>query len=232
MRYPNLTLSLICCLMVGCMGSRASKPILIGVSEDVSRSAFEYRDESWHPLDAKQPRAPMTWMVSFDKATAQPPLLISTPRASDPEHWTVTTLSNAELRLAIASFRERVPSMHQCDRPEEQPIHLVPYADGEISVLHAYRSSRGEVLLGERLDQSRDSCGFFDDEVFFDYWFVLKGTTVRFLDTQMAPIGAADFIASGRSEWLFRTSRKEDDHGYELFYNNFSNKVATVWHYH
>ena len=173
---------------------------------------------------------------SFDytgnKAKTRPLLLVSTPHFEDPDHWKPTTLSADERRNAMESFRKKNPSLEQCDQPEEQPIHLVPYADDEIVFIKAYRSKTGEVLIGQRLDDQRSNCGFFDDPVFFDYWFVLNGAAVQFLDTQMTPMDAADLAGTGRSVWVFKTSRGEDEDGYELFYDDFSKKASFSWSYH
>jgi hypothetical protein len=169
---------------------------------------------------------------SGNRARTRPLLLVSTPHFEDPDHWKPTTLSAGERRIAIEHFRGKIPSLEQCDQPEEQPIHLVPYSDDEIVFIKAYRSKTGRVLLGQRLDDRRSNCGFFDDPVFFDYWFVLKGTAVQFLDTQMAPMDAADLARTGSSVWVFQTSRGEDRDGYELFYDDFSKKVSFSWTYH
>jgi len=166
------------------------------------------------------------------RARNRPLLLVSAPHARDPDHWKPAALSVAEKQLAITAFREKVPRLEHCDQPEEQPIHQLRYSDAEIIFIKAYRSKSGEVLVGARLDDRRSNCEFFDDPVFFDYWFVLEGRVARFLDTQMVPMDAADLAATGSSVWVFQTSRGEDDDGYELFYDNFSKEVATGWSYH
>jgi len=169
---------------------------------------------------------------SGNRARTRPLILVSAAHSSDPEHWTSTTLSAPEQKLAIESFRKKVMSMEQCDEPETQPIHLVPYTDDEVRLIKAYRSDGGEILFCQRLDDSRSPCGFFDDPVFFDYWFVMKGTTVRFLGTQMTPMDAADLTGTGKSAWMFQTSRGEDQDGYELFYDDFNKKASFSWTYH
>jgi hypothetical protein len=167
------------------------------------------------------------------RARTRPLLLVSARNFKDPDDWKPTTLSAAEKRRAIEDFRKRFPSLPQCDQPEEQPIHLVPYSDDEILFIKAYRSKNGEVIFGERLDETRSKCGFFDDEDFFDYWFVLKtNQNLRLLGSQMTPIDAADLDKSGKSEWIFQTSRGEDEDGYELFYDDFSKKASFHWTYH
>jgi hypothetical protein len=83
------------------------------------------------------------------------------------------------------------------------------------------------------LDDKRANCGFFDDENFFDYWFYLQASgRVEPLDSQMTPVDAVDLDNSGKSAWIFMTSRGEDEDGYELFYDDFSKKVSFSWTYH
>jgi hypothetical protein len=167
------------------------------------------------------------------KARTRPLVLVSSANFKDPDDWKPTTLSAAERSLAIKDFRKRFPSLEQCDKPEEKPIHMVPYSDDEILFIKAYRSKNGEVIFGQRLDQTRSNCGFWDDDHFFDYWSVLKtNQDVRLLGSQMTPMDAADLDRSGKSEWIFQTSRGEDEDGYELFYDDFSKKASFHWTYH
>jgi len=166
------------------------------------------------------------------RARNRPLLLVSVPHARDPDHWKPAVLSVAEKQLAITAFREKVPRLEHCDQPEKQPIHQLRYSDAEIIFIKAYRSKSGEVLVGARLNDRRSNCGFFDDPVFFDYWFVLLDAVARFLDTQMVPMDAADLADTGKSVWVFQTSRGEDDDEYELFYDDFSKEVPTGWSYH
>ena len=78
---------------------------------------------------------------------------------------------------------------------------MIPYHNlDEIILLKAYRSKSGEVLYGQRLDGIRSKCGFFDDEHFFNYWFVLGvDQRITLLDSQMTPMDAADLDNTGRS---------------------------------
>jgi hypothetical protein len=170
----------------------------------------------------------------FDNpAKTRPLVLVSAPHFKDPEGWKPTTLSEVEKKEAIKNFRNRFPSLEQCDKPEEKPIHMVPYSDKEILFIKAFRSRSGEIIFGQRLDDKRSNCGFFDDELFFDYWFVRdEHQQVRWLGSQMMPMDAVDLDDSGHSEWIFQTGRGEDQDGYELFYDNFAKKASFHWTYH
>jgi hypothetical protein len=171
----------------------------------------------------------------------RPLVLVSQPHFSDPDVWKPGSLSDAEKKLAIQSFRAKVASLEQCDPTdtsddasptEDKPPRLIPYSDDQVLLINIYRSKRSELLVGMRLPSEQSNCDFFDDPNFYDYWFVVNGTSVRFLDSEMTPMDAADLTGSGHSEWIFQTSRGEDEDGYELFYDDFTNKAAFSWQYH
>jgi len=172
------------------------------------------------------------FVYSLRKARTRPLLLISAGSFRDPDVWKPTMLTLSERQLAVGAFRRKIPTLERCDKPEEQPVHMIPYADEEVLLLKAYRDKNGRLLLGERLDDSRSNCGFFDDAHFFDYWFLIDHQSVRYLDSQMTPLEAADIDGVGRSMWVFFTSRGEDEEGYELFYNDFTEQVRFHWTYH
>jgi hypothetical protein len=164
---------------------------------------------------------------------SRPLVVVSQPNFSDPEGWKRGVLSPGERQLAVKAFRRKIPTSERCDKPEQDPIHKVSYSDSAIRFLKAYRSKSGDILLGMTLDDKGANCGFFDDENFFAYWFVLRPSgQVQLLDSQMTPVDAVDLDNSGKSEWIFLTARGEDEYGYELFYDNFSKKVSFIWTYH
>lgn len=164
---------------------------------------------------------------------SRPLILVSEPHFRDPEGWKPTQLSHGEKNLAVSAFRKKIPTSERCAQPEEGPIHKVPYADVAIRFLKAYRSMSGNVLLGMRLDDKSANCDFFDDDNFFDYWFILRTTgAAHLLDSQMTPMDAVDLDNGGKSGWIFQTSRGEDRDGYELFYDDFSKRVSFSWTYH
>jgi hypothetical protein len=167
------------------------------------------------------------------RAKSRPLLLVSLPNFKDPEGWRPAALSVAERALAVREFRRKILALEQCKMPEDPSARMVPYSDHEILVIKAYRSRNGEVLFGQKLDDTRSGCEFFDDKNFFDYWFVAnEKQVIRFLGSQMTPIDSADLDNNGGSEWVFKTFRGEDEDGYDLFYDNFIKKAAFHWTYH
>jgi hypothetical protein len=164
---------------------------------------------------------------------AKPLLLVSTPYYEDPAGWTTSTLTKSDTRLAVAAFRRRVSATERCTAPEQLPIRMIPYDDDQIALLGVYRSSNGELLVGERLQDPQANCGFFNDQHFFSYWFVIHDRRrVQYLDSNMTPVGAADLDGSGQSAWIFLAARGEDENGYELFYRDFSRRTYFHWAYH
>lgn len=146
-----------------------------------------------------------------------PLVLVSLPNFKDPEEWKPTTLSEGEKKSAISNFRNRIRSL-------KKPVHGVPYSDGEIILIGAFRSRSGELLFGQGLDDKRSN---------FGYWFVLdKRRKIRLLGSEMTPIGAADLDDNGHSEWIFQTARGEHEDGYELLYDDFAKKSSFHWTYH
>jgi hypothetical protein len=163
----------------------------------------------------------------------KPLLLVSAPHYEDPAGWQSSTLTKPERRLVAAALRRKVPATERCKAPEELPIQRVPYDDDKIAIIGVYRSNRGELLVGERLQDPQANCGFFNDQHFFSYWFVRHGRQrIQYLDSNMTPVVAADLDGSGQSVWIFLTARGEDEQGYELFYNDFGRRSYFHWTYH
>jgi hypothetical protein len=197
-----------------------------------------YGDIGTHIITTKEAGIPRIttgaseFQYALGKARTRPLLLISAPRFRDPDAWKPAVLTPAEKRLAVVAFRKKIPTLDQCDEPEQEPVHLIPYADEEVLLLKAYRDKNGRIVLGERLDNSKSNCGFFDDEHFYSYWFAIANGEVRYLDSQMTPLEAADIDEVGKSSWIFLTSRGEDQDGYELFDSEFQERAQFHWSYH
>ncbi len=162
----------------------------------------------------------------------RPLLLVSADNFRDPDGWKPAMLSAPEKAAGIKAFRKLVPASERCDRPEGN-MTKVAYPDSRVTVLKAYRSKNGDVLFGLYLHDPKANCGFFDDEIFYDYWFVAKpGSGPRNLGNQMQPMEAADLDNSGKSQWLFHTSRGDNWGGYAIYWNNFSKHAEFSWNYH
>lgn len=174
-----------------------------------------------------------TYISGGNQARTRPLLVLSAHNYKDPEKWKRTTLKDAERRVAIDEFRKKVPQLEHCEKAEAEKADMLSYSDNEVILIKAYRSNNGELLFGERLDDSRSGCEYFDDENFYSYWFArTKDGSIHFLGTEMMPIDAADLDNDGASEWVFHTSHGEDHEDYELFYADFSKMISFAWFYH
>ena len=163
-------------------------------------------------------------------ARRRPLLLVSAPQERNRRAWRPTVLTPAQAATAAAALRTRVHSSERCRTPEQGPVRRVPYGNDRIHVLRAYRDRNGQVLLGERLEDPRANCAFFDDPNFVDYWFVMgRRGSIRYLGRRMTPVDVANVDPGGRPAWLFLTSRGEDEYGYRLFYDDFRKVASFHW---
>lgn len=165
-------------------------------------------------------------------ARTRPLILVSEPHFSDPDGWKPTQLSAAEKALAIRNFRTKVSAFDHCDPPDQDPPDSIPYSDDQVTFPNIYRSKRGEILLGMKLDFDQSNCDFDEYPSFDDHWFVLNGSSAQYLGSHMTPLDAADLAGTGSSVWIFQTTTNEGGDTYELFYDNFSKNTSFSWAYH
>lgn len=162
--------------------------------------------------------------VGSTVALSRPLLALSAPNISDPEQWKPTTLTAAERRTLLAAFRRQVPQLRQCDEPE-QGGRLVEYEDRDVLVRGTYRDRSGRVIAGAELNEEKSGCYYYDDELFYDYWFVLeRDGSIRIFGEEMEPVEAADMDGDGRSEWLF-IKHPACGYGYRLYVDGFTKEI-------
>jgi hypothetical protein len=161
---------------------------------------------------------------SLYKSRSRPLLLVSAPNYTDPDHWKPDQITAEERQVVIGELRKQAPTTSRCDQAETGPMR-----DGDVQLVKAYRSADGEAVVGVRLDDKHESCGSGGDDTHQSYWYVVKGGTARFLDTNLVPMDAADLAGTGRSVWVFKTFKHGDFDGYELFYDDFSRKATFRW---
>lgn len=173
-----------------------------------------------------------SFIYSPGKVRTRPVLLVTAPNFKDPDGWNLSTLTANEKATVVNEFRKLHLKMESCDSNAETP-ELIDYSDKDLIVIKTYRSNKDEILLGLKLDSSHTTCDNYDDKNFYDYWFVMnREGLIKQLGNQMMPLDAADLGADGHSEWVFQTSRPEDEDGYKLFYDDFSKTAYFYWEYH
>ncbi len=168
----------------------------------------------------------------FEGPSVSRPLLLTTSaKIGNPEGWKTSVLTESEKVLAIQGFREKFPKLRKCKEPEEEHAPMVSYSDKQVEFLEVYRSDKNEILYGIKF--KNNTCGFFDDDMFKSYWFVLdKNLKTRLLGNEMDPIGMADLDGTGKTEWVFYHFEGEDDESYILFYDDFEKSASFGWAYH
>lgn len=167
------------------------------------------------------------------QAHYRPLLLVSNGNVSDPDNWKPATLSAAERAAGIAEFRKKVVNSERCPEPEQGPVTKVPYPDNLVQTIKAYRSKDGAILFGMTLKDPKENCGGYENANEYDYWFAAAGNQKpRLLGDRMQPLEAADMDNSGKSQWIFHTSRGENEDGYILYWDKFSKSAEFTWTYH
>lgn len=164
----------------------------------------------------------------FIGATVYRPLVAnSRPYFKDPERWKPNSPSANLLTDLRRNFRAKFPKLCHSNE-DEMKLEPLDYKDEDVQLTKAYVSNSGWVLAEmhlQAIDCADAEAGFEID----DPWFAVdpKGT-VRYLDAGLWLVDAGDYDNDGRSELLFWIHR-EDEGGYELFYDNF--KKHTVFHF-
>lgn len=157
-------------------------------------------------------------------ALSRPLLAISAPNVSDPERWKPAKLDAGERRTLLAAFRRQVPQLRQCDEPE-QGGRLIDYEDKDVLVHSSYRDRNGRVIASAELDEEKSGCYYYDDELFYDYWFVLEPDgSIRVFGELMEPVEAVDMDGDGRSEWLF-IKHPACGSGYRLYVDGLTKEI-------
>lgn len=165
-----------------------------------------------------------------DAAVYRPLVANSHPYFKDPERWKPISPSADLISKLRSQFRARFPKLCRSSE-DETKLETFAYTDQDVQVTKAY-GSRGGWTLAE-LHLEAVECG--DVEAGFDIadpWFVIdpKGSAT-YLDAGLWLVDAGDYDNDGHSELLFWINR-EDEGGYELFYDSFQKRSVFHFSYH
>lgn len=97
--------------------------------------------------------------------------------------------------------------------------------------MKTYTSGKGWVIARmhlEAIDCRDTEAGFDIDDPWF---FVDENKHVGFLDSGMWLVDAGDYDNDGRSELIFSISR-DNEGGYEIWYDDFRKHATFKFHYH
>jgi hypothetical protein len=165
-------------------------------------------------------------------AKYRPLVLVTNQNHSDPDQWTRCTPTAAEIQLGLSEFRKVAKKANYCvTKMGNDVFKSRPYADKEVLIDRTFHSKAGEVLLGLYLNPKIDNCDGLPEDEDLERWYVIQGTRIQFLGTNLTPMDAVDLDGDGKSEWVFSYSGYNRD-GYVLFWNNFKQKSEYLWNYH
>jgi len=168
----------------------------------------------------------------YTEAPVYRPLVTnSKPFVTDPDSWKRTQLSASALHDVRLQFRRHFGKL--CQLGEDQTtMKPLPYRDDKVGIVQAYSSKTGWAVARLRLDHAVDcrdtEAGFEID----DSWFVIDPQqNIRHLDDGLWLVDAGDYDNDGQSELVFSINR-DDQGGYEMFYDHFKKHAVFEYNYH
>lgn len=166
-----------------------------------------------------------------EAAVYRPLVANSKPYFADPDRWKPFVPSSEITTLLQQAFRRKYPKLCRTSKTDESKLEEFSYENEEVKVVKAYASRPGSIVARlnlEAIDCQDTEAGFDID----DPWFFVDATkTVKYLDSGMWLVDAGDYDNDGRSELIFSINR-EDEGGYEIWYENFNKHSAFRFHYH
>jgi hypothetical protein len=156
----------------------------------------------------------------------------SQPYFKDPESWKPSQPSDDLMVLLRQYFRRKFPKLCKNSKPDETKLELFLYRAEDVKLVKAYSSTKGWTVarlhLGEAIDCNDVEAGFEID----DPWFAVDPQeSVQYLDAGLWLVDAGDYDNDGKSELVFAINR-DNEGGYELFYNNFKSHAVFKFDYH
>ena len=125
----------------------------------------------------------------------------------------------------------RFPKLCRTDKADESKVERFFYRDEEVKVVKAYASGSGSLVARLHLKavECQDANAGFDLD---DPWFFVDRTNqVTYLDSGMWLVDAGDYDNDGKSELVFSIDR-ENEGGYQIWYDNFTKHATFKFHYH
>ena len=168
----------------------------------------------------------------YTDATVYRPLVANSKQYfADPDRWKPSVLS-VELRTLLQqAFRKRFPRLCRLSGADQSKLERYPYRNDEIQIVKAYASGSGSLVARLHLgavDCQDIEAGFDIDDPWF---FVDTKKAVTYLDAGMWLVDAGDYDDDGKSELIFSINR-ENEGGYEIWYDNFKKKAIFKFTYH
>ena len=114
---------------------------------------------------------------------------------------------------------------------DQSKLEEFPYRAEEVKIVKAYASRLGSIVARLHLDaiDCQDTEAGFDID---DPWFFVNATrTVKYLDSGIWLVDAGDYDNDRRSELIFSINR-ENEGGYDIWYENFKKHATFKFGYH
>ena len=127
-------------------------------------------------------------------------------------------------------FREKFPTVMNCEKIEDIAPNPWNYSDSDIKVEKAYSSLQYWAIAKLRLNNSR--CDGPPDEPFHGQWFYISPEgKLNSLGGGMVLVDAGDYNNDGKSELVFMIDRYNRG-GYEIYWDNFTKHAVFEFGYH
>lgn len=166
-----------------------------------------------------------------DASVYRPLVANSQEYFADPDRWKPSVVSPAVKSLLQQAFRKRFPKLCRISQSDHSKLEQFPYRNDELKIVKAYTSVSGLVVARlhlEAVDCQDTEAGFDID----DPWFYVDAKkAVTYLDSGMWLVDAGDYDNDGKSELMFSINR-EDEGGYELWYDNLKKHATFKFNYH
>jgi len=161
----------------------------------------------------------------------RPLIANSKPYFKDSEGWEPATLPPASTAVLKQAFRQKFPKL--CRSSEADDSNLEPYAykNEDVKLVKSYRSVSGWLVARLHLDAIDCNDVEAGDDI-DDPWFVMDtDKSIKYLDSGIRLIDAGDYDNDGRSELVFSINR-ENEGGYEIYYDDFRKHATFRFNYH
>ena len=175
---------------------------------------------------------PSPEFAGYVEAKVHRPLIAnSQPHLADPERWKPTALSPDLTNVLRHAFRKKFPKLCRMSKVNENNLEPFVYQEEDVKAIKAYASSKGVVIARmhlEAIDCEDAEAGFDID----DPWFSMGTNKVpKYMDSGMWLVDAGDYDNDGKSELIFSISR-ENEGGYEIWYDGFRKHSVFKFNYH
>ncbi len=179
------------------------------------------------------------WDVEGD-AAKQPVVLVNhVTNRCDCESWHSGMAEKPVPENVLRSFCQNVV-VYTCDEKDASTgrgrtrIDLsTDWVRNNVDILQHLKSSRGDELWALRFREIADVCDNWFGHYDAQHWFSssARSANVKYLGSEIALVDYGDFNCDGRTEFLFRVKKYNED-GYRIFWDRFEKTLDYTWNYH